>query len=146
MHTRLLMAVLTIATATSCVPQPSAPKPPPQPKVVADPRQLLRQLDLAVPDDVAALAFRQQYAGYEPSIDLTPSPMAEPVIAEGGITVHYGGESEDGSVVIHHNATPHGPVTQVAQLTSYAGVRVHRNVDAPQGDYAGDAIVSEDGI
>lgn len=311
MHTRFLMAVLTIATATSCVPQPSAPKPPPQPKVVADPRQLLRQLDLDVPDDVAALAnrpenpadlvgrsfaapaflaagqnpddraraedclaaaiyyearsepldgqravaqvvlnrvrdrafpktvcgvvyqgherrtgcqfsftcdgsmlrrrnetawdrsrlvaaqaldgyvyapagsathyhasymlpwwapsltrigligsqvfyrwrsgmeralaFRQQYAGYEPSIDFTPAPLAEPVIAEGGITVHYGGESEEGSVVIHRNATPEGAVVPVARLTTYAGVRVHRNVDTPEGDYAGDAIVTEDG-
>jgi hypothetical protein len=312
MFLRTLMAVLTIATATSCVPlSASDPKPTPKPKVVADPRQLLRQLDLDVPEDVAALAtkpenaadllaspsaapaflaptgaddraraedclaaaiyyearsepldgqravaqvvlnrvrdrafpktvcgvvyqgherrtgcqfsftcdgsmlrrrnesawersrlvadqalagyvyapagsathyhasymlpwwapsltrigligsqvfyrwrsgmeraltFRQQYAGFEPAVDFTPAPGAEPVIAsDGGITVHYGGESAEASVVIHHNATPDGPIVPVAQLTTYAGVRVHRNVDAPGGDYAGEAIVSDDG-
>lgn len=310
MFLRTLMAVLTIVAATSCVPLSSERKAPPKPKVVADPRQLLRGLDLAVPDDVAALAvrpesaadlvdrpyaapaffaetqsagdrarasdcltaaiyyearsepldgqravaqvvlnrvrdrafpksvcgvvyqgrerrtgcqfsftcdgsmlrrrdpnsweearqvadaaldgyvyapagsathyhasfmlpwwapsltrigligsqvfyrwrsameralaFRQQYAGYEPEIGMNAAPSFEPTIAE-GVVIHYGGESADASVIVHRNATPEGAVIPVAHLTTSAGVRVHRNVETPEGHAPAGAIVFEDG-
>lgn len=90
-----------------------------------------------------ALTFRQQYAGYEPDID-GPVPVIASDTGGSGVTVHFGGGDVEGSVVVHHNATPAGAVIPVAQLTTTAGVRVHRNVEGPT-DYAGESDIVEDG-
>ena len=311
MFLRTLLGVLTIVAATSCVPQPAPPKAPPQPKVVSDPKQLLRQLDLDVPADIAALAnqpesvvdlmarptaapaffvpgqnpddraraedcltaaiyyearsepldgqravaqvvlnrvrdpafpktvcgvvyqgherstgcqfsftcdgsmlrrrnetawdrsklvasaaldgsvyapagsathyhasymtpwwapsltrigligsqifyrwksgmeralaFRQEYAGYEPDIS-APLPVIAADSTASGVTVHFGGGDAENSVIVHTGATPQGAVIPVAQLTTTAGVRIHRNVDGPAaGDYVADMPLSGDG-
>lgn len=91
------------------------------------------------------LAFRQHYAGFEPEIgaaDFIPMPEVA-----GGVTVHFGGETVDGSVIVHHDATPDGAVIPVARMTMSGGVRVHRDVDAPDSDDPGDAsaTLTEDG-
>ena len=57
MFLRTLLAVLTIAAATSSVPQRATAPAPARPRVGSNPRQLLRGLDPAVPDDIAALAL-----------------------------------------------------------------------------------------
>lgn len=78
-----------------------------------------------------ALAFRQQYAGFEPEVGSGVAPVLQPSIA-GGVTVHFGGESEEASVVIHHDANVDGtPIERAVPLTTVAGVRVHRGSDAP---------------
>jgi len=82
-----------------------------------------------------ALAFRQQYAGYEPSIDTSaPAPVIAGAAEASGVTVHFGGGTADSSVVIHHDATPEGAVIPVARLTTSGGVRVHRNAGGPDDD------------
>jgi hypothetical protein len=90
-----------------------------------------------------ALTFRQHYAGYEPDIS-APLPVIAGDTTASGVTVHFGGRDTENSVVVHHNATPEGAVIPVAQLTTTAGVRVHRNVEGPIS-YAAEGDISEDG-
>ena len=93
-----------------------------------------------------ALAFRQDYAGFEPEIGSSLPVIASDTTAS-GVTIHFGGGDVESSVVVHHGATPDGAVIPVTQLTTTAGVRVHRNVDGPvSGGYAGDMPLSDDGV
>ena len=83
-----------------------------------------------------ALAFRQQYAGYEPDVaagtGLTPSTVA-------GVEVHYGNE-DSGYVTVHRGSAPEAAavVPTAPLLVTVAGVRIHRNTDMPDAEYSGE--------
>lgn len=84
-----------------------------------------------------ALAFRQDYAGWEPDVSAGSAPA--PVIADAGgemqngVQVHFGDRPAD-TVTIHRNATPAAVLVPRTVLVS--GVRVHRDgpVQAPAAD------------
>ncbi len=87
-----------------------------------------------------ALAFRQPYAGAEPSLFGRTSPFADAGAA-------YGEQETVGSVVVHRGALP-GATVAVAttpQRNVVSGVRVHRGVDTPvsSDDLSDSATVSD---
>lgn len=93
-----------------------------------------------------ALAFRQDYAGWEPEIGARTAPSPDgPVVASGGVSIHYG-DAETGLVTVHRDALPAGATAPPAMALA-SGVRVHRNGAAPSHDGAGeDALVSDESI
>lgn len=78
MFFRSLLAVLVLASATSCVPPVETTEAPAKPKPVRDPRQLLRRLALDVPDDVARLARNMQGAALDETADVLARPSGAP--------------------------------------------------------------------
>jgi spore germination cell wall hydrolase CwlJ-like protein len=91
-----------------------------------------------------ALAFRQDYAGWEPEIGApSVASSGEAQVASGGVSIHYG-NAETGLVTVHRDAKPAGATPA---LVMASGVRVHRNGALPDHDGLGeDAIISDEPI
>lgn len=75
-----------------------------------------------------ALAFRQDYAGWEPTIGGAGRPAEAGEFADGAVQVHYGNAAA-GFVTVHRDALP-GQAAP-ARMTLTSGVRIHRDRGGP---------------
>jgi hypothetical protein len=98
-----------------------------------------------------ALAFRQDYAGWEPEVNAASggdAPLPAGDIAQGGVAIHYGSEST-GLVTVHRNALPGATATAPAapRLITVSGVRVHRDGALPAHESGSfEATISDEPI
>jgi spore germination cell wall hydrolase CwlJ-like protein len=87
-----------------------------------------------------ALAFRQPYGGFEPSLSGRTSPLP-------GLASAYGEQETVGSVVIHRGAlaTATVSVSSTPARSIVSGVRIHRGVAAPvsNDDLSDSATISD---
>ena len=90
-----------------------------------------------------ALAFRQDYAGWEPEIGGITASAPSSNVASGGVSIHYG-NAETGLVTVHRDTQPAGAGPAMVMAS---GVRIHRNGTLPGLDGAGeDAMISDEPI